>query len=428
MVRARSIWLRKPSRMNSVLFYPNFYPSAEWLRLAALCWDRVHSLRPGNERPPEDVGQLNEGLGGVLSPVDVHDFSGDPEVTDNFAAWISKEARRLSSKQAISFSRIIMLDGLFSSSEDRQRFSEVLHKHNVCTEKQLSVGRLPRWEFEPRLAFPESVYADNDRPLREAYWEAIAIGDRSRADGMIKADRKHRTANWRTRLVEGQRESGEYAEDVVFIPPEIPFHYLALCAAKAASQLGADLASASDSYTATCLYSTKQLVGLVSSELLKTYMPKDIASIDPGLLRGLRDELSMSRLKYQKDVQALVDEFAKLFSEQDLQRAKNRILEAANNRLEETKKAYARSRLDGAIKTFSVAVAPPVAVASLASALNVGLFMPAAIGATLSLLIAQRLLESEKEKADRRGAAFSYVFDVNSGLKRRFSWLRKLKI
>jgi hypothetical protein len=402
--------------MNSVLFYPNFYPSAEWLRLAALCWDKVHSLRPVSERPPADVGQLNEDLGGVLSPVDVHEFSGDLEVKDNFGAWISKDAKRLSSKQAISFSRMIMLDGLFRSSEDRQHFSEILHKHNVCTEKQLSVGRLPRWEFEPRLAFPEAVYADDDRSLREAYWEAIALGDRSRADSMIKADRKHRTANWRARLVEGQQESGEYAEDVVFIPPEIPFHYLALCAAKAASQLGADLASASDSYTATCLYSTRQLVGLVSSELLKTYIPKDLASVDPGLLRALRDDLSISRLRYQKDVQALVDEFAKLFSEHDLQGAKKRILEVAESRLEETKKAYARSRLDGAIKTFSVAVAPPVALASLTSALNVGLFMPAAIGATLSLLIAQRLLESEKKRADRRDAAFSYVFDVNKRL------------
>ena len=38
--------------MNTVVYYPYVHPPAEWLRVAALCWDKVYELT--GPRIPED--------------------------------------------------------------------------------------------------------------------------------------------------------------------------------------------------------------------------------------------------------------------------------------------------------------------------------------------------------------------------------------
>jgi len=64
--------------MDTALYYPHV-PSAKWLRIAALCWDRVvHLTGEFGELPnlPEDVTLLSEACGGLLEPFTANRFEG----------------------------------------------------------------------------------------------------------------------------------------------------------------------------------------------------------------------------------------------------------------------------------------------------------------------------------------------------------------
>src|SRR5688572_30631324 len=53
--------------MNNVIYYPHFYPSENWLKLASLCWDRVYTMQlDESAQLPESISKVNEVLGGVL--------------------------------------------------------------------------------------------------------------------------------------------------------------------------------------------------------------------------------------------------------------------------------------------------------------------------------------------------------------------------
>jgi hypothetical protein len=53
--------------MNTVVYYPGFYPSADWLRLACLSC-RVYVMHvKQTPKPPQELRQLDEALGGVLA-------------------------------------------------------------------------------------------------------------------------------------------------------------------------------------------------------------------------------------------------------------------------------------------------------------------------------------------------------------------------
>jgi len=100
-------------------------------------------------------------------------------------------------------------------------------------------------------------------------------------------------------------------------------------------------------------------------------------------------------------------------------------LDLATSRVEEARKAYARSRVDSVLKIFGFAVAPPALLAGLASILTIGMFAPAAIGAAVSLFMAQRLSDLDKARADLRKEQFSSVLEVRASMGR--AWLRGLK-
>lgn len=411
--------------MNSVLYYPGFYPSTNWLRVAALCWDTVFSFRPIGRLQPSEIAEFDEQLGGLLSPTDIAEFSSQTEVLDNFESWISRNTKRLGAKQGLLESKLMMLDGLFSSFRDQegswQRFTEILTRYGVCSTKQLDIRGVPIGDFEPRLTYPEGVYQSSyEDDLRQAYWDSMALGDQRRADKIVRAiDKLHKKTF--VKAVESESPVPiQYAKEVVFLPPEVPFHFLSLCANKAAVALAADLAAESHTYLATCLYSKERLTADIAPELLKAFIPSALESLPIEKLCELRNELSTSRLKYQRDVQAIVDEFSKLFSEDRLKVAKGRLLELAKERLEETQRAYTRSKIDGTLKTFGFAVAPPVLLSTLASLLGLGVFMPVAIASAVSALIAQRLVEVEKARAERHSAGFSYVLEVKRRVRRPF--------
>src|SRR5450631_2798812 len=76
--------------MNTVLYYPHLFPPAEWLRLAALCWDEVHILRPaGSPETPDDLAKLDAALGGILRPAQLSDDVIDVQLIETFKDWLN---------------------------------------------------------------------------------------------------------------------------------------------------------------------------------------------------------------------------------------------------------------------------------------------------------------------------------------------------
>ena len=94
-----------------------------------------------------------------------------------------------------------------------------------------------------------------------------------------------------------------------------------------------------------------------------------------------------------------------------LQKVKDRIIELAKERVEETKKTYERAKLEMIIKTFGVSIAPPAIVASVASALGIGLFAPGGIAAAFSIFAAGKLIEWDQARSERNKSPWSYVLD-----------------
>jgi hypothetical protein len=75
--------------MNTVLYYPHLFPPMDWVRVAALCWDEVHTLRPaGSPAIPDELAELDAALGGILRTDNVSDTRTDPEFLGMFKEWL----------------------------------------------------------------------------------------------------------------------------------------------------------------------------------------------------------------------------------------------------------------------------------------------------------------------------------------------------
>lgn len=76
--------------MLSTVYYPNLYPSENWLRLAALCWDSVYTLRSQRaSQPSDEIQQLNEQLGDFLISKDTRELGSKEAVQTNFTNWFT---------------------------------------------------------------------------------------------------------------------------------------------------------------------------------------------------------------------------------------------------------------------------------------------------------------------------------------------------
>ena len=82
--------------MNTVVYYPHIYPTAEWLKLAALCWDQVYRLVPRRgPGDPKSIRELNSVLGNVLQPAYPADIGASPALRDQFNNWLTARAEQL---------------------------------------------------------------------------------------------------------------------------------------------------------------------------------------------------------------------------------------------------------------------------------------------------------------------------------------------
>src|SRR5262249_42978751 len=103
--------------MNGVLSYPHFFPPRDWLNLAALCWDKIYTLRESNSWRPEHIEKFADKIPDALDRIDVAEFSSDSDVKGGFEKWISAHASDLASAKAQFASveyQYLMLDGLVS--------------------------------------------------------------------------------------------------------------------------------------------------------------------------------------------------------------------------------------------------------------------------------------------------------------------------
>ena len=79
--------------MNTVIYYPHFYPTDHWLKLASLCWDKVYTLRPPDAPiAPASIVNLDKTVGGVLASVFVYPSR---KLFDQFDNWIESRMERL---------------------------------------------------------------------------------------------------------------------------------------------------------------------------------------------------------------------------------------------------------------------------------------------------------------------------------------------
>src|SRR5215471_15212184 len=78
--------------MNAALYYPYLSPPSKWLRIAALCWDKVYTFTsPDSPDLDEDVVEFDEQLGGFISRIDTRVFGTRPEVLDTFERLLDSD-------------------------------------------------------------------------------------------------------------------------------------------------------------------------------------------------------------------------------------------------------------------------------------------------------------------------------------------------
>jgi hypothetical protein len=171
--------------MNTVIYYPFLSPPPEWLRLAALCWDKVYRIKPQNARDDsEEVQELDQAFGSILQSIDPANpeyiyenpnYRNEPdlymksvkefrvELRRKFESWIKTRGDRLKAKPLSSDEGIHLAYyvGLLSSKFPDTEILKILEKHGLAksgykpiegTEKQWLL-----WELEgislPPFAF-----------------------------------------------------------------------------------------------------------------------------------------------------------------------------------------------------------------------------------------------------------------------------------
>jgi hypothetical protein len=410
--------------MNTVIYYPYFYPDPQWLKVAGLCWDRVYTLTSGHApQCPEDVAALNEAFQHILAPIDIRSVSHDPAVLATFEGWVATNASRLKLQELSWKSELILLDFFDPLQGGPDAFLQTLSRHHLNVRKTRSGPvQIPRWDWEGRLLTPEAIAPPIPFEVKQAeerYHLALLEG---RHDDALDIVNQNLVAKGKERLTQDLVPL-KPDQQLLYLPQGVALHYLSLCADNVAREGSRDLVTSRDEYTETVLHGSASVTGTVTQAVLEAYLPSDFSSLPIEQIAELRTQLQEKRLQFQVEVQNHCRELLRVASEGEARLLEKRIIDLAKDRVATTRKVYERARLDAVLKTFSVSLAPPALVSSLASALGIGLFAPAGIATALSLFVASRLFEFDKAAMDRKNSAWSYVLDVNESGER---WWKKL--
>jgi hypothetical protein len=352
--------------VNTAVYYPYIWPRTKWLRLGALCWDKVYSVTiPNRAGPPEDVRALMTALpdfldaSSLLAPSFV-----DDELIARFKRWVDDREDTLRAE----------LVG------DRQSLFGVYDTkfwRPMATEESIRDWLVDRGLA--RIEEPDTAEYGLDGD------DVTEIG------------------------------ASMFIEDtVVYLPKDIALHYLALIAARAAAEQKRDLAADQAAFTDAVFNDASRARANVASSVLEAYLPEDFEQLELARIAELREHLATRRLKFQVAVQELVAEYERVSSEGELASIEHQLVEIAEERVEETRDAYRRAHLSTAVQSFGITLTPPALASSVASAIGVGIFAPVGIALAFSLFAAGALLKHREAAAARMDSPWSYVLDLAS--------------
>jgi hypothetical protein len=203
----------------------------------------------------------------------------------------------------------------------------------------------------------------------------------------------------------------------VLVDRDVAVHYLSLIARRRAEELNADLFAEDFTAAESAIEAIPAVVGHVGTSLMRAYLPKDIGNLPANKIAEFRARTETDRIKFQKAIQSLVNDYSSVSSAEGLERLKRMAVELAREKVEGTRKAYSSIRIETTLKALGTSLAPPALVSWLSSVLHLGLFAPAAIAATLALFGAQMLSDREKMRSDADKDSWSYVLKAARGLK-----------
>ena len=339
--------------MNTVVYYPYLYPVPEWIRIAALCWDKIYVVgrRTGyGVGFPDEVESLNVALGGIIDTSLAINNLLDSDLEAQFKRWITAHETSLRDQ---------------FDSDPQPLFRIFRDKPNIPHAP--TEGTLLDWLVERGLARvdPDLVYSDMHDAL-------------------------------------------------VQMPRNLGYQYMGLAAAKAADDGNRDLAADSSEFMEPIFHDARSARAAVATSTLEAYLPADFAQLEPAQLADIRADLASGRLKYQAEINDLVGKYSAAASEGELSTLQTTITEIAFQQVDETKSAYKRAKLATVIQGFGVTLTPPAVATTLASALGIGIFGPAGIAMAISLFGAAAILNLREAKAARAARPWSYVLDVAS--------------
>jgi hypothetical protein len=75
--------------MNSTVYYPDLYPSLDWLKIGALCWDTVYTIRSPKATPAsEEIAEFSGQLGNFIDSRHAGTLARNPDVSEKFINWL----------------------------------------------------------------------------------------------------------------------------------------------------------------------------------------------------------------------------------------------------------------------------------------------------------------------------------------------------
>jgi hypothetical protein len=361
------------------------------------------------------VRRLSEALheDGFIKHVHIDEIAAERETAQEFLEWVERRQQKL---REAPLSKVLDNPDVFlmslavegaAAALPREKFSFSRGDSPIKARlKELSLWRAqasswtitaPSWE---RKWYEEYYpYTGNAPPVDtdDAYEKLLRSGDSDEAESYL---RKH-------------LETFVVTQDYVdYIPEDIALHYVSHCASKVATRHKRDLAADSTRFTDVVTLNPLLMRAQVSMSVLQAYVPDNLDSISPERLAEFRKEFSLQRRKYQKDIQAVTDEFLKVSSEDEFDRVKGTIVEIANERVRDVQQAYGRAKVAMVPKALGLSLTPPALATSIASLLGVGIFAPVGVAAAIALFGFTAAVEWNKAKSERDKSAWSYVLDV----------------
>jgi hypothetical protein len=209
--------------MNTVIYYPYVSPTPEWLKVAALCWDKIYRFVPYVPDVPEqywseefenpEVFLLDLHLG-VLESVNIRKVGFS--VQDQFWNWIDAREEALKNLEWTSKWSIEeqALCGLFHSTVPGGEFVDKLKRRGLA-----------RIEYEPSQ---NRMWVQQ----RLNYYDPWILNQQGQA---FHIGELHKTS--------------EPALPVIYLPQDVARHYLSLCASQVAKEEKRDLVADGEKFT-----------------------------------------------------------------------------------------------------------------------------------------------------------------------------------